>query len=34
MCQTVIGANVAFYPILDGILMEGLSPSLGKLIIL
>jgi hypothetical protein len=30
-CQTVIGANVTFFQILDGILMQGPSPSLGKL---
>jgi hypothetical protein len=30
MCQTVIGANVAFRQILDGILMQRPSPSLSK----
>jgi hypothetical protein len=30
-CQTKIGANVAFRQILDEILMQGPSPSLGKL---
>jgi hypothetical protein len=30
-CQIIIGADMTFYQILDGILTEGPSPSLGKL---
>jgi hypothetical protein len=30
MCQIMIGANVAFCQILNKILIEGPSPSLGK----
>jgi hypothetical protein len=30
-CQTVIGANVVFRQLLDGILTEESTPSLGKL---
>jgi hypothetical protein len=31
MCQTVIGADIVFNKILDRILTEEPSPSLGKL---